>query len=338
MNVTIKDIARLASVSYSTVSKALNNSPLVRSDTKQRIVEIAHQLAYQPNFAAQRLVSKRSKTVGIVLPSLEKIALSALVERINHELTDRGYEVIFSILGIRDALNMFQRLQVDGIVVFEGISSERTPREVITTGIPFISIGSSDIWGTRYALVDAKRKDAIGKAVRYLVGLGHRHIAYLGDARVSDSKQQVEVTGFCEVALACGLSPESAYVINAKGDTWLQGYVAGRELMNATHCPTAVITGAFDLTAGFLRSVQDAGRSVPHDVSLISYDHIPKLAELDVPVTAVGAPIDVFAQRIASMLLTIMNSQSPISLTELIDVEIVERSSCLPYHETPSHI
>src|SRR5690606_16412833 len=124
MNVTIKDIARLAGVSYSTVSKALNDSPLVKSETRQRIVELAKQLGYEPNHAAKSLVSRRSMTIGVLLPSLERVALSALVSRINDALASRGYEVILSILPPAHAARLFQRLQVDGIVVFEDITPE----------------------------------------------------------------------------------------------------------------------------------------------------------------------------------------------------------------------
>lgn len=329
MGVTIKDIARLAGVSYSTVSKALNGSPLVKSDTKQRIVELAEQLGYEPNLAAKSLVSRRSMTVGVLLPSLERVALSALVGRINDELSLRGYEVIMSILPPTSAVRLFQRLQVDGIIVFEDITPEAQHVEAVTTDIPVVSIGSSHIISTRYALVDVKRKDALRDAVRYLAGLGHARIVYIGDARESDSKQQEKVAGFLEGAFECGLKPGDAVILNSDGNSWRHGYEAGRRLVGLEHQPSAVITGAFDVTAGCLRALQDSGLHVPNDLSLISYDNIPQLEELDVPVSAVGAPVALFAERIAAALLDIMAVEGPSRITSLLDARLEERVSAM---------
>lgn len=328
MNITIKDIARLAGVSYSTVSKALNDSPLVRPDTKQRIVELASQLGYQPNIAAKSLVSRRSMTVGVVLPSLERVALSALVGRINDELAARGYECLLSILPLASANKLFQRLQIDGIVVFEDISPEEKHIEPVMTDIPVLSIGPSHAVSTRYAMVDVKRKEAMKSAVRYLTGLGHTRITYIGDARESDSKQQEKVTGFVEGSFECSLLSDSALIMNSNGNTWSHGYEAGRKLLSLDARPTAVITGAYDLAAGFLRAVQDGGLDVPNDLSLISFDNVPQLAELDVPVTAVGAPVGLLAERIAATLVGVMANDGAVRVTELLDARIEERDSC----------
>ncbi|HZG54919.1 LacI family DNA-binding transcriptional regulator [Paenibacillus sp.] len=327
MNVTIKDIARLAGVSYSTVSKALNGSPLVKSETRDRIVELAEQLGYEPNLAAKSLVSRRSMTVGVLLPSLERVALSALVGRINDALADRGYEVILSILPPTSAVRLFQRLQVDGIIVFEDITPEAAHVEPVSTDIPVVSIGVSHLVGSRFAVVDVRRKEALRAAVTYLAGLGHTRIAYIGDARESDAKQQEKVAGFTEGAFACGLSSADAIVLNSDGNTWRHGFEAGRRLLSLDRRPTAVITGAYDVTAGLLRAALDGGLHVPNDLSLVSYDHIPQLAELDVPVTAVGAPVDRFAERIAEALLELLAADGPARRESLLDAVLEERAS-----------
>lgn len=328
-NITIKDIARLAGVSYSTVSKALNGSPLVKPETRRRIVELARQLGYEPNLAAKSLVSRRSHTVGVLLPSLERVALSALVSRINDALSARGYEMLLSILPPSSAVRLFQRLQVDGMIVFEEIPPEAKNQDTVTTDIPLVSIGASHVAGSRFAVVDVRRKDALRAAVTYLAGLGHSRIAYIGDARESDSKQQEKVAGFTEGAFACGLSPEDAVVLNSGGNTWRDGYDAGRRLLQLAPRPSAVIAGAFDVTAGLLRAVMDGGVRVPEDLSLVSYDHVPQLAELDVPVTAVGAPVDLFAERIAETLLHLMTAEERRQLTVMVDAEIKERNSAV---------
>ncbi|MBU6146417.1 MAG: LacI family transcriptional regulator, partial [Paenibacillaceae bacterium] len=172
MSVTIKDIARLAGVSYSTVSKALNNSPLVRTEKKQRIRELAKQLGYQPNMVAKSLVSKRSMSIGIVLPSFDSSATGVLLEQVHNELLRRRYDVVLSMLPTEAAIDFFLRQRVDGIIAFEDLRPT-TVANRMTTELPMVSIGSAPVFSSRYALVDTKRKDAIRQAVRYLHGRGH---------------------------------------------------------------------------------------------------------------------------------------------------------------------
>lgn len=330
MGVTIKDIARLAGVSYSTVSKALNDSPLVKPETKRRIIELAEQLGYEPNTAAQSLVSRRTMTVGALIPSFERTALTALISRIHEHMARSGYDVILSILDPPAAVKLFQRLHVDGIIVFEDITPEASRIEPIVTEIPVVSIGPSHITSHRYALVDVQRKHAVKQAVHYLAGLGHRRITYVGDARESDSKQQEKIAGFMEGAFECGLTSSEAKIVNSGGNTWHNGFEAGLKLLEQKDRPTAVITGAFDVTSGFLRAVLDGGIHIPKDMALISYDHVPQLEKLDVPITAVGAPVERMAERIAATLVEIMGEKQAVRKTEWLVPELEERLSSKP--------
>ncbi|WP_317951116.1 LacI family DNA-binding transcriptional regulator, partial [Rossellomorea marisflavi] len=97
MGVTIKDIAKAAGVSFSTVSKALRDSPLVKEPTKKRITDIAMELGYQPNAAARSLVSKKSHTIGIIWPTIEGTAHSSLITRLNTQLEQLSYTTLISI-------------------------------------------------------------------------------------------------------------------------------------------------------------------------------------------------------------------------------------------------
>jgi LacI family transcriptional regulator len=108
MSVTIKDIARESGVSYSTVSKALNNSPLVKPETKKKVLETANMLGYTPNFAAKNLVSKKSRTIGLVWPAIDRIALTALVSKINELVTAENYFMILSVDEADKAIGMFK--------------------------------------------------------------------------------------------------------------------------------------------------------------------------------------------------------------------------------------
>jgi len=119
LSVTIKNIAQIANVSYSTVSKALNNSPLVKNSTKERIISIANELGYQPNSAAQKLVSNKTFIIGLIWPTIERIALSTLVSEISNQINKTSNSIVLSVEPIQKSLRTFERFQVDGIIYFD---------------------------------------------------------------------------------------------------------------------------------------------------------------------------------------------------------------------------
>ena len=161
MNITIKDIAKVAGVSYSTVSKALNNSPLVKDNTKKRIVDIAKELGYEPNFAAQRLVSKQTKIIGLIWPTIERVVLSTLVTKISDEINKTPYSMILSVDPVQTSLDTFRRFQVDGIILFE----ENIDVSVDPNTIPLLSYGVAGKEVARYPIIDANHEQAMYEAV-----------------------------------------------------------------------------------------------------------------------------------------------------------------------------
>lgn len=327
MSVTIKDIARLAGVSYSTVSKALNNSPLVRNEKKQRIQELAKQLGYQPNMVAKSLVSRRSMSVGILLPPMDSIATTALLEHIQVECSLRKYDVILSLLTPEFALDFFQRLRTDGIILFEHPSTS-PPKQRLTTDLPLVSIGTCPVFSSRFALVDTKRKEAIRQAVRHLVQLGHQHLAYIGVAQETNATQYEKVAGFYEETYAQNLSRETTSLIDTEKTSWADGYRAGRQFVSLPNRPTGVITGSYELTAGFMQALQDHGLTAPDHYSIISYEDLPEFEQLPVAVTSVGTSITTFAQKVASLLFDQLDKSESAQLLELLEPRIVERQSC----------
>src|SRR5699024_8342631 len=149
MSVTIKDIAHFANVSYSTVSKALNDSPLVKEATKKKIIQIANDMGYKPNFAAQRLVSKQTKVIGLIWPTIERVVLSTLVSKISDEIRKTPYSMILSIERIEASIDTVKKFQVDGMILFE----EHTDITVDAGTISLLSYGVSNQDTYKYPIV-----------------------------------------------------------------------------------------------------------------------------------------------------------------------------------------
>ncbi|UHA59873.1 LacI family transcriptional regulator [Metabacillus litoralis] len=325
MNVTIKDIANIAGVSYSTVSKALNDSDLVKPETKEKILKIAKELGYEPNFAAQRLVSKQTKTIGLVWPSIERATLSTLVTKINEEISKHSYSMILSINPIKTSFEMFKRFQVDGMIVFEE-NDETLTDQSLTSSIPTIAHGVAG--NNVLPVIDVNWQQAMYDAVEYLYKLGHSKIAFIGDFSPVDRRQMEKFKGFQKAMKEFNLSVNAENLVNSGGLDWYDGYVATKKLLHSTYKPTALIGSSYDISSGIIRSLREENLIIPKDMSVIGYDNIPQMGTLETPLTSVGVPIDQLAVKIVDSLMKLINDKSSVPHVQIMTPEIVERASC----------
>jgi len=324
MAVTIKDIARIAGISYSTVSKALNGSPLVRESTRERISRIAQELGYQPNTMARSLVAQKSFIIGVVWPTIERLSWSSLVTSLNDALAQHGYSMLVSINPLQSAITTFNRLRVDGILVFPG--HEITPfADLPKSIVPILLYGSPGM--ANYSSINANRRKAIFEAVSYLAARGHRKVAYIGDLAPNHIVQQEKFKGFSDGIIRHKLLTHPDMAIDAGGHTADDGYKAAKRLLQSAYHPSAIVSGSYELTVGIVRALRENNLRVPQDISIIAYDNIPQMERFDVPVTAVGPPLEAMAESIVNMLLGLISGAVTPPGNYEVDVELVERAS-----------
>ncbi len=324
MNITIKDIAKVAKVSYSTVSKALNNSPLVREDTKKRIVEIAKELGYEPNFAAQRLASKQTKIIGLIWPTIERVVLSTLVTKISDEINTTPYSMILSVDPVQTALDTFKRFQTDGIILFE----ENTDIAIDTNSIPLLSYGVAEKEYTPFPIIDANHEQAMYEAVHYLYHLGHTDIVYIGDLSSKDPMQIEKYKGFKKAMSLLGLSGDDQQLIDTAGLNSYDGYMATKKVLAYPTLPTAIVGGSFDISGGIIRGIKERNLTIPEDISIISYDNIPQMANLEIPLTCIGVPVDILATEIVTTIIKFIEEKEIHPIVKKLTPILNERASC----------
>jgi LacI family transcriptional regulator len=323
MSVTIKDIAQVSGVSYSTVSKALNDSPLVKPDTKKKILQVAKDLGYTPNFVAKNLVSKKSNTIGLVWPTIEQTALSTLVTEINKQVVKNNYFMMLSINDTNHAVEMFQKFRVDGVIIFE---AETPLVKTFDSNLPILTHGVSS--NNPYPIIDVNHRKSIYEAVLYLNRLGHKKISYVGFPSQTDKRQIEKLKGFRVAMNEIGLKVDEDSIISTDGLTWYDGYTAAKKLLQRSNLPTALINGSYDLSLGILRAVNEFNLKVPEDISIISYDNIPQMARLETPLTSVGVPVNQLAEKMVNSLLDLINKTNSLPLIEVMEPEITKRGSC----------
>jgi len=321
MSVTIKDIAERAGVSFSTVSKALRNSPLVQEKTKQKVLRIAEEMGYQPNIAARRLVSKKSQAIGVVWPSVERATTGTLITLINEELEHRSYTTLLSINRTESAIAAFHRFQVDAIFIFYNHEEQVPPDFRYPTNIPILVYGVAG--HVPYPTIDVRRDQATKLAVSHLYELGHRDIAYIGEPSRYDLLQVEKIRMFREEAANLGIRHCVVPVDNMETHS---GYLAAKKILQQEGRPTAIISGSYDLTRGIMQAAQELKLSVPKELSIVSYDNIPQSATLEVPLTTVGVDIAKIANKVTETLLHLMNEES-VPLSIHMEPELIVRSS-----------
>ncbi len=323
--VTIKDIAKAANVSYSTVSKALNDSPLVKPDTKQAIIDTAKQLGYTPNFAAKHLVTKRTNTIGLVWPEINRVALSELASHVNKQMSAQGKHILLSINDPAEAIALFSRMRSDAILLFEeDIAQNQLPAQL---DIPLLSYGVPGI--DQFPTVGVQHEYAMELAVSTLIASGYTAIGYVGIVDGIGRRQQAKQTGYTTAMQKRGLS---TLFLDTEGLDSSDGYSALTAYLAHNNLPQALICSSYDIAMGTVRAIRQAGLSIPNDVALVSYDNIPQQADADVPITAVGVPVVTLAEALVDELLRLIAGERG-QMRELVP-ELVVRESSLSHQKT----
>lgn len=310
---TIKDIALLAGVSISTVSKALNNDPKIRTSTRMKITKIAEKHGYQKNILATQLVSGRSKIIGFVLGELTNPLYSLIAKELDNKLKAVGYRMISVMTS--DGIELLYQLKVDGCIVWDTATAKiwDSLQPVKGASMPCFILGPIDHSDSPYMNID--RKTAIGKAVEYLMSYGHRRIGFIGNS------QAIKVQGFKEALNRNGLSYSPQHILPG-GTSWEDGYFAMLHYEITESSPTAFIGLNNLVTKGAMRAILEKGLKVPEDISLIGYDHSPDMQYAEVAITTVGPSLEELTAIAAEQIVALINgnqAEYPIYVETRID-------------------
>lgn len=333
MPVSIKDIARLAGVSHSTVSRALRHSPLIPEATAKRIQEIAKEQGYTASAVARSLVTRKTQAIGVVVTSIADPFNGDVVDGIEQVANRHGYSVILAMSQAdRDreiaVVRSFQERRVDGILVASSRVGALYLPVLSELRIPIVLINNQG-GGAQVHNVSIDNTGGAALATRHLIELGHRRIAYVGD-RFGFQSDTERRDGYRQALTEAGIAIDPA--LEFLGDGKLDGGVLAAEQILAAKTnpnqtkPTAVFCYN-DMTAlGVMAEASRRGLSVPGDLSMAGFDDI-LFARLSQPaLTTVRQPRFDLGARAMTMLLAVMSG----TLTEraiTIRGELMERGS-----------
>ena len=328
MPVSIKDIARAAGVSHSTVSRALSDSPLINTETKARIQDLARAMGYSPDATARSLVMRRTHAVGVVVTTIADPFSAEVVEGIERMASAHGYSVILAASNDEPereiaAVEMLHSKRVDAIVVTSSRVGALHQERLGAAGVPVILLNNhsqQEVPNAYSVRVDDVHGGRL--ATGHLIGLGHRRIAHVaGPEGHTPSRERLE--GYRRALEAAALSIDPALVIPGNGRPE-GGELALAALLALSERPSAVFCYN-DMTAiGLLRSAKASGVRVPQDLAVVGFDNIPFAAYVTPPLTTIAQPMLELGQRAMDMALALMGCE-PADACGMTDVVLQGR-------------
>ena len=331
---TIKDIARMASVSHSTVSRALHKPSLVDPKTADKIQRIARRVGYRASAVARGLVTQRTRTIGVVVTTIADPFMSEVLSGIDEAANRCGYSVFLtesktdSELEVK-AVHSFAERWVDGIIVTSSRVGSLHFKLLLETKVPVVLVNNQHPEASPHSVM-IQNVEGSRQAVQHLIRLGHRRIAYIRD-RFGYKSDAERLAGYRAALKQSGVTFSKELVVCGDGKAE-GGMVAMRNLLGLQDPPTAVFCYN-DMTAlGALRCIHDERLQVPQDISLVGFDDLFIASYTQPRLTTVRQPRHQLGQLAMETLLKLMSGQdSVVSIS--VPAELVVRESTAPPRE-----
>ncbi|MDO4614441.1 MAG: LacI family DNA-binding transcriptional regulator [Lachnospiraceae bacterium] len=331
-NVTIKDVAKVAGVSYSTVSRALSGSPEISEETRSRILKICEEMNYTANTLARAMVMKSTQLIGVIVTNVSNPYISEIAYYVDGQARSRGYNIILcnSSKDPEQEKELFELLlgrQVDGIIVIPSSTDSYTALAPYLSRIPTVFLGENmrDL-PESYVSVDNYRGAYMG--VEYLYNLGHRKILYFGRRKGSNT-HTLRANGYEDACKALGIEPQT-WDSTFANTSIKHGYEMAKQLFSRKMDYTAIFSSTDTNALGILKAAEEKGIDIPGDLSLIGFDNIQTSALPRINLTTIEQPKKLLASvAVDSLLDRINNKQSGYS-HQILYPSVVERSTCAP--------
>ncbi|CAK8580582.1 catabolite control protein A [Priestia megaterium] len=299
MNVTIYDVAREASVSMATVSRVVNGNPNVKPSTRKKVLETIERLGYRPNAVARGLASKKTTTVGVIIPDISNIFYAELARGIEDIATMYKYNIILSNSDQNQdkelhLLNNMLGKQVDGIIFMSGNVTEEHVEELKKSPVPVVLAASIESTN-QIPSVTIDYEQAAFDAVQSLIDSGHKNIAFVSGTLEEPINHAKKVKGYKRALTESGLPVRDSYIV--EGDyTYDSGIEGVEKLLEEDEKPTAIFVGTDEMALGVIHGAQDRGLNVPNDLEVIGFDNTrlstmvrPQLTSVVQPMYDIGA-------------------------------------------------
>lgn len=330
MSVTIKDVAREAGCSIKTVSRVVNNEPYVTDTVRGRVLEAIQRLGYAPNISARRLVSRRAYGIGFLLHSGGLVQASMVAK-----ILETGYEYNYDILPLtyfparaksRNKLaSLIGERRIDGLITTPPADTDDFLLELVRkAGLPLVQIDPFTR-SPQNAYVAGDDYQGAQQMTDYLIGLGHRRIAYLTGPR--NHRATLDRLYGYRAALERAQIPFDPQLVIDSEFNFPGGYTGAKQAIMTGRKPSAIFAGADEAAWGALFAAQEMGYSVPGQLSVVGYGDLPQSQFIWPGLTTVCQPLDLIVEKAIQMLIENLAYPGQADQQILIPSRLVIRAS-----------
>mgnify|MGYP005845750491 CR=1 FL=1 len=336
MAVTIKDVAKLANVAPSTVSRVIADNPRISEKTKERVREAMAELGYHPNFIARSLANQSTQAIGLVMPSgADKVFQNPFFPEVIRGISIGAHEKQYALhmsTGVTEdeifegVVHMVQGRRVDGVVLLYSRVEDEILNYLQEKEFPFVVIGKPFKHVEEITHVDNDNYRVTKEVTEYLIGLGHDRIAFVG-GNLNFVVTVDRLLGYEKAIRNANLKFRNEYIVH---EEFLKegGQEAVTELLSLADPPTALVVTDDLMALGVLNTLNEMGIVVPDDISIVSFNNAllseisrPPLTSVDINIFHLGY------EATKSLIQKVENPNEPVKRI-IIPARIVKRHSC----------
>ncbi|SMX44173.1 LacI family DNA-binding transcriptional regulator [Octadecabacter ascidiaceicola] len=329
---TLQDVATAAGVSTATVSRCLNFPDQVTKRTRAKVMQAVNALSYSPNFGARAMASRRTNTIGAIIPTMENAVFARGLQAFQDELHSYGFTMLVASTSYRadieeEQIRALVGRGADALLLIGHERSPNTYRFLETQNVPTLITWAFDTSLTRPSIGFDNRKAMRDMALK-VIELGHRNLAFISARTTLNDRAKARQSGIEDAMAISELRASDLHMVETVYGIE-QGATAFEQVMKAASQTTAVFCGNDVLAVGALRRAREMGVRVPEDVSVIGFDDI-ELAEVAYPaLTTVHVPHREMGWRAGKALAELVTNGTPIEAIEL-DANPVFRGTLAP--------
>ncbi|HHV55187.1 MAG TPA: LacI family transcriptional regulator [Firmicutes bacterium] len=328
---TLRDVARKAGVSVSTVSHVFNGYRDIPVVTRKKVWEAARELDYHPNAFARNLVSRRSHLLGLVVPGragMRHPFLYAVICGVAEEIAGTGFGLTLSVAeevdhSWREEVNRWKEQRFEGLIAMGFAEDHPVAKAIIESGIPAMLVDTI-LEGPRVSWVKSNDTEGAAAAVRHLLSLGHRRIAYIHGLGGQICQERLD--GY-RLALSEAGIPFDPQLVEVADFTKPGGYKAMNRILSRT-IPTAVFAASDMMAFGAMECLRDRGLRLPDDMAVVGFDDIDAASHVTPALTTVRQFGDRMGREAARTLLDFLDGRIDKPHSTLVRTELVIRRSC----------
>lgn len=333
MAVTIEDIAREAGVSIATVSRVINKTKPVSAELRDRVYEVIEKNHFKPNSLAQGLITKKTNTIGIIVPDISNAVFGKLTKGINSVFAQEGYTVVLcesqgELEKELKLLGILEEKQIEGLL-FAGVDVNHTLVERMRKRnypVVLVTQEASEDEEAVHTVIH-NNVEAMYDAVKFLLDNGHERIAYLGGSKNDFSSGKKRVIGYKKALEEAGIEVKDSYI--AQGDfSFEAGYQGMKKLYEEnSKLPTAVVTGSDVIAVGAIQYLDNMRVKIPDDISIMGFDDSEFATYIKPELSTVRISYYDEGVKAAEMLRELMNGSTEVPMKEYVPHKIIRRST-----------